>query len=106
MNPAQMEKIHERMDAAIYGVPTAKAAIDIACYDVVGKALGIPVYDLLGGRYHDEFPITHVLSIGTPAHMAEEAEQRVQGRLPFIENESRHGRIGRCENESRLSANG
>ena len=78
MNPAHMEKIHERMDAAIYGVPSAKAAIDIACYDVVGKALGIPVYDLLGGKYHDEFPITHVLSIGTPAHMADEAEQRVQ----------------------------
>ncbi|MFS0688410.1 dipeptide epimerase [Sporosarcina sp. 179-K 8C2 HS] len=78
MNPAQMEKIHERMDAEIYGVPSAKAAIDIACYDAVGKALGIPVYDLLGGRYHDEFPITHVLSIGTPEHMAEEAEQRVQ----------------------------
>src|SRR5690606_35776960 len=65
------------MDAEIYGVPAAKAAIDIACYDAVGKALGVPVYDLLGGRYHDEFPITHVLSIGTPEHMADEAEQRV-----------------------------
>ncbi|MGG0669390.1 mandelate racemase/muconate lactonizing enzyme family protein [Sporosarcina koreensis] len=78
MDPAQMEKIHERMDAEIYGVPSAKAAIDIACYDAVGKALDIPVYDLLGGRYHDEFPITHVLSIGTPQHMADEAEQRVE----------------------------
>lgn len=78
MDPAQMEKIHERMDAEIYGVPSAKAALDIACYDAVGKALGIPVYDLLGGRYHDEFPITHVLSIGTPEHMADEAEQRVK----------------------------
>ena len=78
MNPVQMEKIHALMDTQIYGVPTAKAAIDIACYDVVGKALGVPVYDLLGGRYHDEFPITHVLSIGTPAHMADEAEQRVE----------------------------
>ncbi|MCM3711225.1 mandelate racemase/muconate lactonizing enzyme family protein [Sporosarcina luteola] len=77
MNPAQMEKVHEAMDAEIYGVPSAKAAMDIACYDAVGKALGVPVYDLLGGRYHDEFPITHVLSIGTPAHMADEAEQRV-----------------------------
>lgn len=78
MNPAHMEKIHDCMDAEIYGVPAAKAAIDIACYDAVGKALGVPVYDLLGGRYHDEFPITHVLSIGTPEHMAKEAEQRVQ----------------------------
>ena len=76
-NPANFEKIHEVMDKTIYGVPTAKAAIDIACYDLVGKALGVPVYQLLGGRYHDEFPITHVLSIATPEEMANEAENRV-----------------------------
>ena len=71
-NPVNMERIHEKMDAAIYGCPTAKAAIDIACYDAVGKALGVPVYDLLGGRYHEEFPITHVLSIASPEAMAQE----------------------------------
>lgn len=76
-NPKNMERIHEIMDSAIYGVPTAKAALDIACYDAVGKSLGVPVYDLLGGRYHEEFPITHVLSIGTPEKMADEAEARV-----------------------------
>ena len=76
-NPMNMERIHELMDAEIYGVPTAKAAIDIACYDVVGKALGVPVYNLLGGRYHEEFPITHVLSIAAPEVMAKEAEDRV-----------------------------
>ncbi|WP_399631311.1 mandelate racemase/muconate lactonizing enzyme family protein [Sporosarcina sp. SG10008] len=76
-NPMNMERIHELMDAEIYGVPTAKAAIDIACYDVAGKALGVPVYNLLGGRYHEEFPITHVLSIAAPEAMAIEAEERV-----------------------------
>lgn len=76
-NPKNMERIHEIMDAAIYGVPTAKAAIDIACYDLVGKALSIPVYDLLGGRYHKEFPITHVLSIASPESMANEAAEKV-----------------------------
>ncbi|QNK89362.1 dipeptide epimerase [Sporosarcina sp. FSL K6-1540] len=76
-NPMNMERIHELMDAEIYGVPTAKAAIDIACYDVAGKALDVPVYNLLGGRYHEEFPITHVLSIAAPEAMANEAEERV-----------------------------
>lgn len=76
-NPMNMERIHELMDAEIYGVPTAKAAMDIACYDVAGKALGVPVYNLLGGRYHEEFPITHVLSIAAPEEMAKEAEERV-----------------------------
>lgn len=77
-NPKNMERIHDLMNAEIYNAPTAKATIDIACYDVVGKALGVPVYDLIGGRYHEKFPITHVLSIGTPEKMADEAEQKVQ----------------------------
>lgn len=76
-DPRNMEKVHDRMNAEIYGAPTAKAAIDIACYDVVGKALQVPVYQLIGGRYHEEFPITHVLSIHSPSEMAEEAAQKV-----------------------------
>lgn len=78
MDPTQMEKVHAKMDAEIYAVPSAKAALDIACYDVVGKTLSVPVYTMLGGRYHDEFPITHVLSIATPEHMANEAQQRIE----------------------------
>ncbi|WP_391206350.1 mandelate racemase/muconate lactonizing enzyme family protein [Psychrobacillus sp. L4] len=77
-NPMEFERLHEMMDKAVYQAPAAKAAIDIACYDVVGKKLGVPVYQLLGGRYHEKFPITHVLSIGTPEKMAEEAEKRIK----------------------------
>ena len=76
-NPLNIERIHDLMDSEIYGAPTAKAAIDIACFDAAGKSLGIPVYDLLGGRYHEEFPITHVLSIAEPEDMAREAEEKV-----------------------------
>ena len=78
LNPAEFERLHERMDKEIFGVPTAKAAIDIACFDAVGKQLGIPAYQLLGGRYHDEFPITHVLSIDEPESMADEAAERMK----------------------------
>lgn len=76
-NPMEIERIHEIMDKTIKNVPTAKAAIDIACYDVVGKYLNTPVYSLIGGRYHEKFPITHVLSIDEPQKMANEAEQYV-----------------------------
>lgn len=37
----------------------AKAGIDVALHDLVGKALGVPVYQLLGGRVHDKLP-THI----------------------------------------------
>ncbi len=34
----------------------AISAIDIALYDIVGKALGVPVYELLGGKHRDSVP--------------------------------------------------
>ena len=76
-NPMNFELLHELMDKAVYSVPAAKAAIDIACFDAVGKKLGVPAYQLTGGRYHEKFPITHVLSIATPEDMADEAARRV-----------------------------
>ncbi|WP_107948411.1 mandelate racemase/muconate lactonizing enzyme family protein [Lysinibacillus parviboronicapiens] len=83
-NPMAIEKIHDKMDQIIKSVPAAKAAIDIACFDIAGKALQVPVYQLLGGRYHEKFPITHVLSIGTPKEMADEAAKRVEmGYMSF-----------------------
>lgn len=77
LNPMNFEQLHEVMDQAVYSVPAAKAAIDIACFDAVGKKLGVPAYQLTGGRYHEKFPITHVLSIATPEDMANEAARRV-----------------------------
>ena len=74
-DPMDIELIHEIMDETVYGVPTAKAAIDISCYDLAGKKLGVPIYKLLGGQYHDTFPLTRVLSIDTPLNMADEAEK-------------------------------
>lgn len=76
-DPMKFEKIHELMNQTVYQVPAAKAAIDIACFDIAGKKLNTPVYQLIGGRYHEKFPITHVLSIGTPEKMANEAAERV-----------------------------
>lgn len=77
-NPKNFEYIHDTMNKIIVHAPTAKAAIDIACFDAVGKTLNVPIYQLLGGKYHDQYPITHVLSIRSPEQMAEEAFQKVQ----------------------------
>lgn len=77
-NPFNIEKIHEKMDQLIYGAPTAKAAIDIACYDLMGKASNQPIYNLLGGRYHDTLEVPQVISILPPDVMAEKAKQAVE----------------------------
>ena len=49
-DPTQIDCIHERMNAWMMGGKYTKSAIDIACWDVTGKAYGKPVYHLIGGR--------------------------------------------------------
>jgi muconate cycloisomerase len=62
-DPRQIGDCHARMDRAIKGHPYAKAAIDIALYDIVGKAAGVPVSQLLGGRLRQSIPVCHSLGI-------------------------------------------
>ena len=45
------------MDTALPGHPYVKSAIDIACWDILGKATGLPVCDLLGGRRREDVTI-------------------------------------------------
>jgi len=40
----------------------AKAAIDLACHDILGKVLGVPAYNLLGGKVRDEIPLSWSLA--------------------------------------------
>src|SRR3954453_2835993 len=54
-NPLELAKLNRRMDAALKGHPYVKSAVDMACWDVLGKAAGLPVCALLGGRYGDDF---------------------------------------------------
>lgn len=77
-NPFHLEKIHDIMEQIVHGMPTAKAAIDIACYDLIGKATNQPLYQLLGGPYYPYIIIPHVLSIDNPSKMAQEAKEAVQ----------------------------
>lgn len=55
--------LHQKMDAVIKGYPYAKAAIDFAYYDLTGKALGVPVYVLLGGKLRPTVPVTHSIGL-------------------------------------------
>jgi muconate cycloisomerase len=60
-DPFAIEQAHRTMDLAIKGYPYAKAALDEALYDIKGKALGVPVYELLGGLFRREIPLAHSL---------------------------------------------
>lgn len=61
MDPFNLEAAHREMDLAVKGYPYAKTAMDLALHDIKGKALGVPVYQLLGGLFREEIPIAHSL---------------------------------------------
>jgi muconate cycloisomerase len=67
----------EAMHRAAKGHPYAKAALDIACYDAVGRAFGVPVYRLLGGKLHPGVKLAHSLGIMDVDRCVAEAEQAV-----------------------------
>lgn len=74
-DPSQIAALHSLMDQAIKGYPYCKAAIDMALYDVVGKGLKIPAYQLLGGRYRERVTIAHSIGLMEIDKAVEEALQ-------------------------------
>ncbi|MGE3798037.1 MAG: mandelate racemase/muconate lactonizing enzyme family protein [Thermomicrobiales bacterium] len=67
--------------AMLDGHEFAKAAVETALWDLLGKAYGLPVFRLLGGPVRDSVPLLNVLHSGEPAEMAEEARQWVDRGL-------------------------
>jgi muconate cycloisomerase len=70
-----------RMDAAAKRNNAAKAAIETAMFDAVGKTLGVPAALLLGGIVRDRVPVLWTLASGDPAQEIEEAERKLAARL-------------------------
>src|SRR5215216_1352027 len=71
-DPFQIETVHHRMARRVKGNLFAKSALEMACFDLVGKALDTPIFTLLGGLYRDRIPLSWSLAIGDAA--AEVAE--------------------------------
>jgi cis-L-3-hydroxyproline dehydratase len=69
-NPLELGKLNRRMDAALKGHAYVKSGIDMACWDLLGKATGQPVSTLLGGRYGDDFVLYRAISQEAPEQMA------------------------------------
>ena len=72
----EREVVHARLNRTI-GNPTAKAAIDMAIWDALGRTLGVKVNDLLGG-YTDRMRVSHMLGFDAPAAMVAEAEKMLE----------------------------
>jgi L-alanine-DL-glutamate epimerase-like enolase superfamily enzyme len=83
-DPRQLGKLNRMMDAALKGHPYVKSGVDIACWDILGQAAGLPVCELMGGRYGEDVHLYRAISQESPDAMAGRVtEYRAQGYRRF-----------------------
>jgi L-alanine-DL-glutamate epimerase-like enolase superfamily enzyme len=84
MDPRELAALNLRMDQALKGHPYVKSAIDMACWDILGKAAGLPVCTLLGGRFGEAVDLYRAISQESSAKMAASvARYRAEGYRKF-----------------------
>lgn len=83
-DPTQLSALNRLMDQAMKGHPYVKSAVDVACWDILGQAAGMPICNLLGGRYGDDIVLYRAISQRPAAEMAANvAEYRSEGYRRF-----------------------
>jgi len=84
LDPLQFETVYRAMDAQITGLRYAKAAVDIALWDIAGKAFNQPVHALLGGAARNQVPAYYSTTVMSPEDTAAQvAEKQAQGYVRF-----------------------
>ena len=76
VDATQTNLVNRVMDQALFGHAYAKAAIDIACWDLFGKHCGPPVSALLGGRCQTRIPLYASNPLGEPDAMVALLQQK------------------------------
>ena len=80
MSPLHYAQVMAQCDLALMGHLYAKAAIDIALWDIVGKHYHAPISSLLGGAKRDRIPSYYAIGIGGPEEVARlTIEKEAQG---------------------------
>ena len=87
-DPTKIEKIVGRMDTMARDNNQAKATVDFALHDLVGKMLRVPVSTLLGGKTIDRIPLGLVINAPTPQAAVEKAQRVLAEGFHFIKVKS------------------
>lgn len=111
------ERILQEIHQSMIGSSSAKAAVDMAVYDLVAQNCGLPLYQFLGG-YQDQIETDFTVSVNSPKEMGEDAIRYVQegfnvlkikvGKDNLLEDIERMKEIRRCVGSGvkiRLDAN-
>jgi len=84
LNAFDLEALHLRMERTLHGNGAAKAAIDIAFHDLLGKILDLPTFQILGGKVREEVPLSWVIGIQTIEKAIEEAQYYLKKGIQTI----------------------
>ena len=83
-DPTAVAVINQIMDAALLGHPYVKTAIDMACWDLLGKQTNKPICELFGGRFGDDIDLYRAISQRPAAEMAKNVlKYRAEGYTKF-----------------------
>jgi L-alanine-DL-glutamate epimerase-like enolase superfamily enzyme len=83
-DPCQINIINSLIDSILKGHNYIKSPIDIACWDIFGKFVGLPVCALLGGELMSSYSLYRAISQGSPEEMADRvARFREEGYSRF-----------------------
>lgn len=84
-NPVGVEALMTACRSHLQGHRYAQSAIDIALWDLTGKACGVPVYTLLGGRQCSDLPLYHSITCIDPDEMARMAQEAIASGMRQIQ---------------------
>jgi muconate cycloisomerase len=76
-DPTQIEALRLEMARRVQGNPFARAAVEMALWDLAGRALGVPVHRLIGGRVRDRVELSWSLAVADPREETEEAREKM-----------------------------
>lgn len=84
-DPLTPVALRRRMDGLLNGHRYAKAAVDIAAHDLMGKHYGARVADLLGGAVTERVPSYYATGVGAPDDIARIATEKVAEGYPRLQ---------------------
>lgn len=86
-DPFDLESIMESLNSIgsdRYSFPYSKCAVDHALYDLMGKALGVPVYKLIGGIFRRQIGVGRSLSIQPETDLAVDAKEKKEAGYKML----------------------